>query len=90
MLRNLIYPQLIDQLMADIVSSAFLMGGRSELMITTMQIEVTESLASKTSSAHALNILSQAQHKGNTHENSKGKLEAGEGSASSGTYAKTC
>ncbi|KAF9466420.1 glutamate decarboxylase [Collybia nuda] len=53
-------------------------------------IEVTENLASKSSSAHGLNILGVAQHKGNVHENAHGRLEVGEGSVSSGTYAKTC
>jgi len=53
-------------------------------------IEVTESLASKSSSAHGLSILGQAQSKGKSHEQSEGSLKEGEGSASSGTYAKTC
>jgi glutamate decarboxylase len=53
-------------------------------------MEVTESLASKGSSAHALSMLGNTQRQRTTHEHHEGGLETGEGSVSSGTYAKTC
>ena len=55
-----------------------LMGG--------VQIEVTEQLAKTDSPVHALNTLEHRK----TVEGHHGKLEAGSGSKSSGTYAKQC
>jgi glutamate decarboxylase len=53
-------------------------------------MEVTENLVSKASSAHALNMLGHAQRGRTKQEHHEGGLEMGEGSVSSGTYAKTC
>jgi len=53
-------------------------------------IEITEDLAKENSSAHGLATLGQDRHHRQTHERSVGRLEEGEGSTSSGTYAKTC
>jgi glutamate decarboxylase len=49
-------------------------------------MEITESLAEKDSSAHALGLLGTHTK----HEQREGKLDHGSGTASSGTYAKAC
>jgi len=51
-------------------------------------MEITEDLVKKDSPAHSLDILGNAQS--TKHEKAHGKLDHGEGSESSGTYAKTC
>lgn len=52
-------------------------------------MEVTESLVSKASTTHALSMLGHIQQR-TKQEHREGGLEAGYGSTSSGTYAKTC
>jgi len=52
-------------------------------------IEITEDLVKRDSPMHALDALGSAQATKH-HEKSHGKLDDGHGSASSGTYAKTC
>ncbi|KAJ6513906.1 glutamate decarboxylase [Mycena vitilis] len=52
-------------------------------------IEVTEDLVKRDSPMHALDALGSAQSMQH-HEKAHGKLDDGHGSASSGTYAKTC
>ncbi|KAF9533434.1 glutamate decarboxylase [Crepidotus variabilis] len=52
-------------------------------------IEVTESLSKSDSAEHALNMLGHTQRP-SKHENSESNLKGGEGSSSSGTYARTC
>ncbi|KAF8226168.1 glutamate decarboxylase [Tricholoma matsutake] len=49
-------------------------------------MEITENLASKASSSHALNTLGQ----GRIRQHHERGLEKGEGNVSSGTYARTC
>ncbi|KAJ7489933.1 pyridoxal phosphate-dependent transferase [Mycena galericulata] len=51
-------------------------------------MEITEDLVKKDSPSHSLDILGSAQN--TKHENTHGKLDHGDGSKSSGTYAKTC
>lgn len=58
--------------------------------LVTDIIEITESLASKSSSAHALALLSDTPPKAHRHEHKHGKLDEGDGSEYSGTYAKQC
>jgi glutamate decarboxylase len=53
-------------------------------------MEVTESLTSQDSSAHGLDMLGHAQRGRTKQEHHEGGLEKGEGSVSSGTFAKTC
>ncbi|RDB24023.1 Glutamate decarboxylase 2 [Hypsizygus marmoreus] len=53
-------------------------------------IEITENLAQQGTASHGLTSLGKAQHRGNSYEQQEGRLQRGEGSASSGTYAKTC
>jgi len=52
-------------------------------------VEITQDLVSKSSSAHALDVLGQQSRHQSSHHN-VGKLEEGSGSKSSGTYAKQC
>jgi len=58
--------------------------------LVTDLIDITESLASKSSVTHALSVLGHAQAQGSKHEHSDNKVEHGSGSDSSGTYAKPC
>ncbi|KAJ7134982.1 glutamate decarboxylase [Mycena crocata] len=51
-------------------------------------MEITEELVQKDSPMHALDILGSAQS--TKHEKAHGKLDHGDGSSSSGTYAKAC
>lgn len=53
-------------------------------------IETTEGLIQPGSSTHGLTTLGQGQHKRSSHEKALGRLEHGEGSTPSGTYAKAC
>jgi len=53
-------------------------------------IEITEGLMEQGSADHELAVLGHGQHHRNTHERAEGRLEQGEGSESSGTYARTC
>ncbi|KAF8892646.1 glutamate decarboxylase [Infundibulicybe gibba] len=53
-------------------------------------IEVTEGLTSQTSVEHGLTTLGNAHSSGKHAEVKEGKMDHGDGSASSGTYAKTC
>ncbi|KAJ7172732.1 glutamate decarboxylase [Mycena filopes] len=53
-------------------------------------IEITEDLVKRDSPMHALDALGSAQGASKHHEKEHGKLDQGHGSASSGTYAKTC
>ncbi|KAF9483776.1 glutamate decarboxylase [Pholiota conissans] len=58
-------------------------------MLITDLIEVTEELVSAGSSMHVLSALGRVQ-KPRKHEHHDGRLHEGEGSVSSGTYARTC
>ncbi|KAJ7470531.1 glutamate decarboxylase [Mycena latifolia] len=51
-------------------------------------MEITEDLVKKDSPTHALDVLGSAQSTKN--EKTHGRLDQGDGSASSGTYAKAC
>jgi glutamate decarboxylase len=53
-------------------------------------IEITEDLAKADSPVHALNALGHHHASSSKTEHTDGRLEKGEGSASSGTYAKQC
>ena len=59
------------------------------LVLISRQMEVTESLMNKDSSLHALSVLGDISSM-KQPEKSHGSVKSGEGSASSGTYAKTC
>ncbi|KAJ7349472.1 glutamate decarboxylase [Mycena albidolilacea] len=64
----------------------------SELLIERLVndlMEITEDLIKRDSPTHALDALGSAQSTKH-HEQAHGKLDDGHGSASSGTYAKTC
>lgn len=53
-------------------------------------MEITEELIKADSPAHALNALTHGHSASSKTEHTHGKLESGDGSASSGTYAKQC
>lgn len=53
-------------------------------------IEITEELASKASSEHALNVLGKMHGVRKKHEHKTSTFDAGEGSKASGTYARSC
>lgn len=58
-------------------------------MISSVQMEVTESLTKRDSSAHGLSVLgstSGSKYPEQTH----GSLDKGDAKPSSGTYSKTC
>ncbi|CAK5279539.1 unnamed protein product, partial [Mycena citricolor] len=64
----------------------------SEVLIESLindLIDITEDLIKRDSPTHALDILGASQAKQH-HEKAHSKLDDGHGSASSGTYAKTC
>ncbi|KAF8162966.1 glutamate decarboxylase [Crassisporium funariophilum] len=52
-------------------------------------IEITEQLSNAKSPEHALNIVGSSQSKGK-HENKESNLKKGEGSETSGTFARPC
>ncbi|KAF7295125.1 Glutamate decarboxylase [Mycena indigotica] len=53
-------------------------------------IEITEDLLKRDSSSHSLDMLGSVHSEHHSHEQVHGRLDAGHGSTSSGTYAKTC
>ncbi|KAJ3723453.1 glutamate decarboxylase [Lentinula guzmanii] len=53
-------------------------------------IEITEQLTASDSPMHALNALGHGHSSSSKTEHTHGKLEKGDGSAPSGTYAKQC
>jgi hypothetical protein len=84
--------QLIDPLVIDIVSSNPAPRVRMHInAYTPYQFQITEELVKRGSAVQGLALLGQGHHlHRNTHERSEGRLEDGEGSQPSGTYAKTC
>src|ERR1700761_1808242 len=58
--------------------------------LVTDLMEITEELMKADSPVHALNALGHGHASSSKTEHKHGKLEKGEGSASSGTYAKQC
>jgi glutamate decarboxylase len=70
------------------VGNALIVSKLIERLVNDL-IGITEDLIKRDSPMHALDALGSAQSTKH-HEREHGKLDDGHGSASSGTYAKTC